>query len=155
METSLVYQNAQSRTMLLISMLLPLLPLYVFIFVVDFFDIGGGLILISLLYLSIWLIFFITLLVCVYEVMVVYRDRIVFINPYKEKVVNLSEVKMVYYHEKHGISFTLLNGKVVKGRFKFDFGGQVLEDVFGAMNSFIGFSEEHIKDSNTYCLVRR
>ncbi|MGA1794105.1 MAG: hypothetical protein ACMUHM_09145 [Thermoplasmatota archaeon] len=155
METSLVYQNAQSRTVLLVSMLLPLVPLYVFIFVVYFFEIGGGIILISLLYLSVWLIFFIALLVCIFEVMVVYRDRIVFINPYKERVIRLSEVKMIYYHERHGISFTLHSGKVVKGRFKFDFGGNVLEDVFRALSSFIGFSEEHIKDSNTYCLVRR
>ncbi|MGA1872059.1 MAG: hypothetical protein ACMUHY_00170 [Thermoplasmatota archaeon] len=155
METSLVYQNAQSRGRLLISMLIPLIPLYAFIFVVYFFDIGGSIVLISLLYLSVWLVFFIIVLICIFEVMVVYRDRVVFINPYKEKVIKLADVKMIYYHERHGISFSMRNGKVVKAGFKFDFGGRVLEDVLRAMSSFIGFSEEHIRDSNTYCLVGR
>jgi hypothetical protein len=85
--------------------------------------------------------------------MVVYSDRIVFINPYKERVIKMAELTLIYYNENQGISFTFRDGKVQKGRFKFDFEGKILEDVLSAISNFTGFVEEHIGDTSTYCLV--
>ncbi len=155
METSFVYRNSQSAKRLLISTTFPLLPLFLYLTILYLIDLPSYLILISIAYLSIWLVFFIIMLHRIYEVMVVYKDRIVFINPYKERVIKLSDLSLIYYNENQGISFTSKEGKVQGGRFKFDFEGQILEDVLAAISDFTGFIEEHIEETKTYCLVNR
>ena len=153
METSFVYRNAQSAKRLLFGLILPILPLFIYWTVLYLFELPGFLILVSIPYVIVWVIGFIFMLHRIFEVMVVYENRIVFINPYKEKVVKLSDLSLVYYNVHQGISFTMRNGKVDKGRFKFDFEGQILEDVLAAISNFTGLTEEHIKDTGTYCLV--
>jgi hypothetical protein len=155
METSFVYRNSLSAKRLLISITLPLLPLFGFLTLLYLVDLPDYLILFSIAYLTVWLIFFVIMLHRLFEVMVVYKERIVFINPYKEKVIKLSDLDLIYYNENQGISFTNKNGKVVSGRFKFDFEGQILDDVLRAISNFTGFTEEHIKETRTYCLVNR
>lgn len=155
METSFVYRNSQSSKRLLIGITLPLFPLFVYFFILYLFELPDYLILLSIGYILIWLILFIVMLHRIYEVMVVYKDRIVFINPYRERVIELSDLSLIYYNENQGISFTGRDGKVAGGRFKFDFEGQILEDVLAAISEFTGFAEEHIRDTGTYCLVNR
>ena len=118
METSFVYRNSQSSKRLLIGITLPLIPLFIYFFILYLFDLPGYLILLSMVYISIWLLLLIVMLHRIYEVMVVYKDRIVFINPYKERVIKLSDLSLIYYNENQGISFTLKEGKV-GGHLKF------------------------------------
>jgi hypothetical protein len=113
------------------------------------------LILIPIAYILVWLVLFIVMLHRIYEVMVVYKNRIVFINPYKERAIMLTDLSLIYYNENQGISFTTKDGKVLAGRFKFDFEGKILEDVLAAISNFTGFAEEHIRDTGTYCLVNK
>ena len=139
METSFVYRNAQSSKRLLIGITLPLLPLFIYFFVLYLIELPSFLILVPIAYILAWLILFIVMLHRIYEVMVVYKDRIVFINPYKERMVRLSDLSLIYYNEHQGISFTTKDGKVMGGRFKFDFEGKILEDVLAAISNFTGF----------------
>ena len=155
METSFVYRNSQSSKRLLIGITLPLFPLFIYFFILYLIELPDYLILISIAYILVWLILFIFMLHRIYEVMVVYPNRIVFINPYRENIIMLSDLSLIYYNENQGISFTTKEGKVLRGRFKFDFKGKILEDVLTAISNFTGLTEEHIRDTGTYCLVNR
>jgi hypothetical protein len=133
----------------------PLIPFYIFLFVLFLLDLDGSLVLVSIVYLTVWLVFFLIVLMNVYEVMVVYKDRIVFINPYKEKVIPLAGIRMIYYNVNRGLSFNLVNNKVVKMGFKFNYEKHLLEELFRRFSNFIDFSEEHVPESNVYCLVNK
>jgi hypothetical protein len=154
-ETSFVYRNSLSSKRLLIGITLPLIPLFIYLFVLYLIELPGYLVLVPIVYILAWLVLFIVMLHRIYEVMVVYKNRIVFINPYRERSIMFSDLSLIYYNVNQGISFTTKGGKVITGRFKFDFEGKILEDVLGAISNFTGLTEEHIKDTGTYCLVNK
>ena len=140
---------------ILFSIIAPLIPLFIYLLFMFLFDLDRSFILFAIIYLCIWLGFFMLVLMNVYEVMVVYKDRIVFINPYKQKAFPLTSIKMIYYNVNRGISFTMVDDRIIKMGFKFKYDKNVIEELFRRLTRFIGFTEEHIHDSNVYCLVNK
>ncbi len=155
LETSYVYQNDRSMRVILFSIITPMIPLFIYLIFLYLFNFDRFFILFAILYLCLWLGLFMLVMMNVYEVMVVYKDRIVFINPYKQKVFPLASIKMIYYNASRGISFTMEDDKIIKMGFKFNYDKRFIEELFRRLTGFIGFSEEHIHDSNVYCLVNK
>jgi hypothetical protein len=139
--------------MLLLSILLPLIPLYGMLILEFMMDTRGILIIASIVYLTLWLLFFIFMLCNVNEAMVVERERIQFINPYCEKVLPVNGIRTIYYNDGRGLSFRMSDNSEKRFSFKFDFDGPILEDHFRRLSELLDFEEEHIRDSNIYCLV--
>ncbi|MFW3145343.1 MAG: hypothetical protein ACMUIE_00850 [Thermoplasmatota archaeon] len=153
MEISQVYRNDRSIRKLLVWLLLPAVPLFLYLAYMSYFEPAGFYALAPIPYIILWMIFFIFILASVYEVMVVYKDRIEFINPYRSRTVVLRDVMMIYYNVHKGVSFHMKNGKEYNPDFRFEVDNHQLEGQMQVLSRFIGFSEEHIRDSNTYCLV--
>ena len=70
-----------------------------------------------------------------------------------EKVLPIGTVRTVYYNDKRGFSFRMMDNMERKFSFKLDRDGVQLEVVFRELSQFMNFSEEHIPQSNIYCLV--
>lgn len=155
METSYVYQNERSKRMILLAMIVPMVPMFTYLVLFYLMDLESLHAVFALIYLCFWIGLFALVIANVNEVMVVYRDRIVFINPFKRKEFALGSIKMIYYHRKRGISFNLKDGRAVKMGFNFKYDNNILEELMRRLSNFIGFSEEHIHESNIYCLVNK
>jgi len=155
MEASYVYQNERSKRSILLGIILPMVPLFAYLLSIYLFDLDGIYIIFAVIYLCLWIGFFALLISSIYEVMAVYKDRIVFINPFRRKEFALNRIKMIYYNVNRGISFTLNDDRMVKMGFNFKYDNDVLEELMKRLSGFIGFSEEHIHDSSIYCLVRK
>ena len=76
------------------------------------------------------------------------------VNPFKERVLPLSSIKMIYYNEGRGLTINMADGKTIKMGFQFKYDNHTLEVLFNNLSRFIGFSEEHIPESSVYCLVQ-
>lgn len=155
MEASYVYQNERSKRSILIGIILPMIPLFAYLLAIYLFDLDGIYIIFAVIYLCFWIGFFALLISSIYEVMAVYMDRIVFINPFRRKEFALSRIKMIYYNVNRGISFTLNDDRMVKMGFNFKYDNDVLEELMKRLSGFIGFTEEHIHESSIYCLVKK
>ena len=153
METSYVYQNERSKKIILLGIIVPMVPLFIYVLCMFIFDLDSIYSLFIIIYICFWIGLFALILTNVYEVMVVYKDRIVFINPFKRKEFELGSIKMIYYHAKRGISFNLKDGRIVKMGFNFKYEKDILEELFRRLTLFIKFSEEHLPRSSIYCLV--
>ena len=149
----MVYKNDKSMKILILSIFLPMMPLYAMLVLAFLLEFAEILIIASMVYLTIWLIAFIIILCNVNEVMVIGKDQVRFINPYCEKVLPLRNIRTIYYNESRGFSFRLGDNSEKKFHFKFDFDRPMLEDHFRRISRFIDFSEEHIHESRIYCLV--
>jgi hypothetical protein len=149
----MVYQNDKSMKILILTIVLPVIPLYAMLVLAFLIEITEILIIASILYLTIWIIAFIIILCNVNEVMAISKDQVRFINPYSEKVLPIRNIRTIYYNEKRGFSFRMGDNSEKKFMFRFDFDKPLLEDHFRRISNFIDFSEEHIHESSIYCLV--
>lgn len=129
------------------------MPLMIYIGVICYLEVGSIFALGVIPYIVIWLVLFQIILSRVFEVMVIFKDRVLFINPYKTKTVHLKTISSIYYRSGSGLSFHDSRGAVYKPGFEFDMENHLLEMAFQVISEFIEFDEEHIKDSKTYCLV--
>lgn len=153
METSFVYQNERSLKVILLSILGPMIPLFLYLILFAFIEIERMYVIVAILYLCFWAAVFMLVMMNIFEVMVVYKDRMVFINPFKERVIPLSSIKMIYYNKGRGITFTMKDEKTLKLGFIFKYDSYTMEELFRRLAGFIDFTEEHIPESSIYCLV--
>ena len=155
MENSLFFRNESSKGRLTAGLFIPFLPIVVYLIVVYYLELDVLFTLALIPYILIWIAGFQFMLSNVFEVMIIYPDRIYFINPYRTNTISLNSVNSINYHTNHGMIFHRVDGKVMKPGFKFEMDNHSLENVFQTISIFINFAEEHIKDSRTYCLVNR
>ena len=153
MESNMVYQNDKSMSILIMTLILPVIPLYAMLVLAFFLEISGILIIASLVYLTLWLLAFLIVICNLNEVMVIGKDRVMFINPYNEKVLPFRNIRTIYYNEKRGFSFRLGDNSEKKFVFRLGFDKPMLEENFRRISGHIDFSEEHIHESSIYCLV--
>ncbi len=138
---------------LLLAIILPLIPLYGILILTLLEGLEWIFMPASILYLTLWIVFFVFKLCNVYNVLVVSRSQILFLSPYCEKVLPVGTVRTVYYNDKRGFSFRVMDNTERKFSFKLDGGKSQLEIIFKELSKFMNFSEEHIPQSNIYCLV--
>ncbi|MEA3558665.1 MAG: hypothetical protein U9R75_05360 [Candidatus Thermoplasmatota archaeon] len=153
METSLVYQNESSKGKMFAALFIPAIFLIAYLLFIWNFNVEKMLVLAAIPYIFLWLMAYQFLLFRVFEVMVIFKDRIMFVNPYRTKVLPLHVIGSIYYRSNHGISFHDTMGKVYRPHFKLEMEDHDLEAAFSIISAFIVFSEEHLRDSHTYCLV--
>ena len=153
MEPVYVFHNGRSMRELLLSIILPLIPLYGILILTLLEGLEWALMPASILYLTLWIVFFVFKLCNVYNVMVVSRSQILFLSPYCEKVLPVGTVRTVYYNDNRGFSFRVMDNKERKFPFKLNGDKGEHEITFRELSQFMNFSEEHIPQSNIYCLV--